>query len=120
MTGRLVRVLTLIAAPANNERGPRYMEKALAAIHQAGLRHEPLTLLYGSIAGQIGLFVRCRLSVRELVISPIIANYPHCSVSEIEQDEATPLHTWSSDLELVPELFPILRHAQFEDMLNHN
>ena len=23
-------------------------------------------------------------------------------------------------LELVPELFPILRHAQFEDMLNRN
>lgn len=118
--GTLGRVLTLIAVPANNERGPRYMEKALAAIHQAGLRHKPITLLYGSVAGQIGLFVRCPPAVRELVLSPIVANYPHCSVSDIEQDDATTLHTWSSDLELVPELFPILRHAQFEDMLNHN
>ena len=28
-------VLKLLSAPATNERGPRYMEKALAAIHQA-------------------------------------------------------------------------------------
>ncbi|MEX1026766.1 MAG: hypothetical protein WD049_01985, partial [Candidatus Paceibacterota bacterium] len=27
---------------------------------------------------------------------------------------------WFVDLDLRPELFPILRHAQFEDLLNHN
>src|SRR5438094_48733 len=52
---------------------------------------------------------------------PIVGNYPHCSVSEVpEPEHEDELQTWTTDLELAPELFPILRHAQFEDLLNHN
>ena len=117
-----IPMLTLIAAPANNERGPRYMEKALAAVHQSGFRQQPITLIYGCVGGQIGLLLRCTRSQRDLVLGPIEANYPQCSISVVEEDQ-TPDGTnesWSVDLELVPELFPILRHSQFEDMLNHN
>jgi hypothetical protein len=39
-------VLKLLTAPETNDRGPRYMERALAAIHQANHRREPITLLY--------------------------------------------------------------------------
>jgi hypothetical protein len=34
------------------------MEKSLAAMHQARLRHS-VTLIYGSTDEQVGLFVRC-------------------------------------------------------------
>ncbi len=51
---------TLIAAPANNERGPRYMEKALAAVHQAHLRQSPMTLAYGAADGQVAFMLQCR------------------------------------------------------------
>ena len=40
-------MLFQITSPANNERGPRYMEKAFAAIHQAKPRHA-VTLVYGA------------------------------------------------------------------------
>ena len=113
-------VLFLITAPVNNERGPRYMEKALASIHQARLRY-PVSLLYGSRQEQIGLFIRCHSTDREAVLEPIVANYPECAVSVVDEWETgSDVTTWSCDVELVPELFPILRHAQFEDMLNNN
>lgn len=113
-------MLTQIAAPADNERGPRYMERALAALHQASHGHQSVTLMYGSVAGQVGLFVRCGRAHRERVLGPIAANYPHCSLTEVG-DEATAKDTdcWTVDLKLTPELLPILRHAQFEDSLNH-
>ena len=65
-------MLFLIAVPANNTRGPRYMEKSLAAMHQARLRH-PVTLIYGSTDEQVGLFVRCHAADRDAVLQPILA-----------------------------------------------
>lgn len=110
----------LISAPADNERGPRYMERALAAIHEAHVRHPPITLLYGTVSGQIGLMLQCTHVQKALVLDPIIANYPQCTYTVCEDDgPSDEWVTWSQDVTLRPELFPILRHAQFEDLLNH-
>ena len=112
-------VLKLFTAPETNDRGPRYMERALAAIHQANQQHEPITLLYGASDDRVALFVRVAEHIDELVTSPIAANYPNCSLVTVEQNDDVPpeFETWSAELELCPELFPILRHAQFEDLL---
>ncbi len=110
----------LVTVPANNERGPRYMEKALAAIHQARLRR-PVTFSFGTHQGQIGLFIHCHPRDRETVLEPIIASYPQSSIVPVDELSVTAaFESWSTDIELKPELFPILRHAQFEDTLNHN
>ena len=101
------------------------MEKSLAAMHQARLRH-PVTLIYGSTDEQVGLFVRCHAADRDTVLQPILANYPHATVTLGKDGSRTgecttpECQVWHSDVQLVPELFPILRHAQFEDALNHN
>ena len=101
------------------------MEKSLAAMHQARLRH-PVTLIYGSSDEQVGLFVRCHAADREAVLEPIVANYPHSTVTLVEKGSrpgecaSAEYAVWHSDVQLVPELFPILRHAQFEDALNRN
>jgi hypothetical protein len=113
-------VLFLITVPANNVRGPRYMEKALAAVHQAKPRH-PVSLVYGSQQQQIGLFIRCAPVDRDSVLEPIVAAYPQATVTPAEDwSPGRDTTSWSCSIELVPELFPILRHAQFEDALNHN
>ena len=95
------------------------MEKALAAIHQAGLGQTVVRLEYGSFDGHVGLFCRFPDSVRSLVLGPLAANYPECRFDFFEpghgESAATP--TWYADLQLTPELYPILRHSQFEDML---
>lgn len=117
-------MLKSLAAPATNERGPRYMEKALAAIHQANHQHQPIVFGYGSSQQRVGLFVEFPDEVEQLVCDPITANYPQCSVTNAEPEtsllDSTEPETWSAELSLVPELFPILRHGQFEDQLNRN
>ena len=113
-------MLKLLTAPETNDRGPRYMERALAAIHQANSQREPITLLYGASDDRVALFVRFADHVEELITSPIAANYPNCSLATVQKDDDVPpgFETWTAELELCPELFPILRHAQFEDLLN--
>ncbi len=95
------------------------MEKALASIHQSGLHRRSLTLVYGAVGEHIGLLLRCPNALREIVLGPIIANYPQCSFTDVPDDAVHAVsQTLSVDLTLVPELLPILRHAQFEDALN--
>ncbi len=60
------------------------MEKSLAAMHQARLRHS-VTLMYGSTDEQVGLFVRCHVADREAVLEPIVANYPHATIAVVEE-----------------------------------
>src|SRR5437879_1781891 len=98
------------------------MERALAAIHQAHRHEERITLLYAAQDGRVGLFVHLPDSLEEFVCGPITANYPNCTLATTEGlDERVPgWGSWSAALELSPEVFPILRHAQFEDLLNGN
>jgi hypothetical protein len=113
----------LLSAPPNNERSPRYMEKALAAIHQANRRRQTVILEYGCQEGRVGLYARYPDRITSLVAGPIQANYPRCTLQPAERTsriEEETSHTWSAELSLEPELFPILRHAQFEDLLNGN
>jgi hypothetical protein len=114
------KVLKLLTAPVTNDRSPRYMERALAAIHQARCHDEPVTLIYAATDGRVGLFLKFPSSLEELITGPIAANYPNCTLTTVERFDEAPegWSTWSTKLELTPEFFPILRHAQFEDLLN--
>ena len=110
-----------LSTPADNERGPRYMEKALAAFHQAATQRDVVVLEYASDGEQVGLRVRCQARLVEVVLGPLTANYPECVLAEVDgEDGRSERETWAVELRLVPELFPILRHGQFEDALNRN
>jgi hypothetical protein len=113
-------MLKLLTAPATNDHTPRYMERALAAIHEAQHHSEPITLLYATAGGRIGLFLQCADHLEELVTGPLIAAYPNCTLETIDRIDDVPpgWKTWSAELHLTAEIFPILRHAQFEDLLN--
>jgi hypothetical protein len=115
-------VLKLLTVPVTNDRSPRYMERAVAAIHQADRDGESVRLIYATTEGRVGLFLQCPDSICDLVANPIVANYPNCTLETVEGFDACPSgwSTWSTALELTPEIFPILRHSQFEDLLNGN
>ena len=110
----------LWTAPADNERGPRYMEKALAAIHQALNPGQTVTFSFGSRDGRVGLFVECEAESMARVIDPLVANYPQCPLTLVTDEGLPQGETWAMTGELVPELFPLIRHPQFEDQLNRN
>lgn len=99
------------------------MEKALAAIHQANHQGASVVFEYGSSQQRVGLFVQIPDELEQFVCEPITANYPQCSVTTAEPEssrDSVHQETWFAELTLVPELFPILRHGQFEDQLNRN
>ncbi len=97
------------------------MEKALAAIHQGLSRWESFSVGFGNTEGQVALFMRCPRSLRQKVVDPIEANYPLCAITEeLVRADRSDTEAWSTNVRLTPELFPILRHSQFEDMLNHS
>lgn len=109
-------MLTTISVPADNERGPRYMERAFAAIHEARWHRAPLVFVYGCLADRIGLFIQHPMALKSLVLDPITANYPDCQLAAMEESSIPAGYTtWSQSVTLTPDLFPILRHAQFED-----
>lgn len=106
-------MLMLPTAPVMNGRSPRDMERALAAIHQANGGELVALIVYAASEGRFGLFIRFANATDELVTGPFSANYPNCSLTTVERLDTAPLEceSWYGDLELNPEIFPILRHA---------
>jgi hypothetical protein len=97
------------------------MEKALAAMHQAIGHGQTLAFEYATEGGKVGLFVEFPEDAESIVTGPLLANYPHCTLTRADAEPLPPAwQSWSAELMLTPELFPILRHAQFEDLLNGN
>ncbi|MBS0264201.1 MAG: hypothetical protein JSS02_19850, partial [Planctomycetes bacterium] len=113
-------MLRILTAPAANSRGPRYMERALAAIHQSNRVGFICTLGFGLYDARSVLIVESPDEFEEQFFGPIAANYPNCSLTAPEDQAKGPkfASTWYAHLKLIPDLFPILRHAQFEDLLN--
>ncbi len=64
-----LRVLRLLSVPAGNERTPRFMEKALGAIHQSLATGQVSSLEYGVIRGRVALFCRYPEELRESLIT---------------------------------------------------
>src|SRR5438132_10388959 len=85
-----VAMLKRLAAPATNDRSPRYMERALAAIHQARENAEPITLLYAATEGRVGLFLQFADHLENYVSGPIVANYPNCTLTGVETIDEPP------------------------------
>jgi len=113
-------VLLSIRVPADNERGPSYVEQALAAIHQANVDRLPLDFAYGSHAGTVTLVCRCPPLLSGVVRSQLAAHYPAATIDVLSDDAFAPpagSSPWSLDLRLRPDLFPIRRHGQFDDPL---
>lgn len=97
------------------------MEKALAAIHQAIPASGTVAFEYGEHEGRVGLFVSFPDKLEQIVTNPLVANYPQSAIILTPEGEVpSDGHTWQVTLTLTPDLFPILRHAQFEDLANRS
>src|SRR4051794_5276946 len=60
-------VRLVFRVPAENDRGPQYMEQALAAIHQANPERLPLTLAFRRYEGHVTLACDCPDDLRAVV-----------------------------------------------------
>ncbi len=111
----------IVRVPADNVRGPQYMEHALAAIHQANPRRLPLALEFRRHAGEVTLACRFPAELCETIEGQLFAHYPDCQVLPDPDDSASnrpELKSFVMHLHLHDDLFPLRRYTQFEDVLN--
>ena len=116
-------MLIALSVPADNDRGPQYMEQALAAIHQANADRLPIEFAFGVHGKTVALFCRFPAELAATVTAQLAAHYPAASIERLGGTVPAPaekFQTWTAELRLHPELFPIRRYAQFDDMLNRN
>lgn len=117
MTNRLLH----IRVPQDNERGPLYMEPAISAVHS--LQSQTVGLEIGmNTQGKIGFYVHAADQAVRLVESQLYAQYPDIDIEYVADDPFTTTaeqEVYSMELEFkAPEVFPIKRHPQFDDMLS--
>ncbi len=104
------------------KRGPLYAESSIAALHSLKGIDVPLSLEIGmGRGGKIGFFVRAARGAVRLTESQMYAQYPDIDIEYMDEDPfvaAEGEQVFSLDLALTdPEVFPIKRHPQFDDML---
>src|SRR5437879_493497 len=109
-----------LRVPAGNERGPQYIEQALAAIHQANPDRLPITLEFRRHAGNVTLACSVPDELRAVVETQFFAAYPDAVLEEIATNDPPPPddQVWELHLHLHREILPIRRFAQFEDSQN--
>lgn len=109
-----------LRVPADNIRGPQYMDLALAAIHQANHRRAPITLEIRRHRGQVTLGCDFPEELHAVIAGQLFAQYPDCQIVPLGEEEVPPAgsKTWEWALQLRHDLFPIRRYTQFEDTLN--
>lgn len=116
-------LLHIRCSKENEERGPFYAEPAIAALHALRGVDRVVSLEIGvTREGKIGFFVRGSERALQLAESQLYAQYPDCDITRITEDPfalTSQEEVFSLDLELVdPEVFPIKRHPQFDDLLS--
>jgi len=114
-------VLLALSVPADNQRGPQWMDQALAAIHQANPDRRPLDLLFAHAARAVGLFCSVPPELSSAFTAQLAAHYPTATLDRLPDDAFAPpdgFLSWSAEVRLTPDLFPIRRYAQFDDPLN--
>lgn len=114
-------VRVTVTVPPTNERGPQYMDQALAAMHQANARRLPVNFEFAWHEGSVAVFCRFPAELRGVVEGQLYAQYPDCRIETLNADTLNPAAdetTWTIELRLRPGIFPIKRYVQFEDALN--
>jgi len=115
-------VLLSITPPSTNDRGPQYMERVFSSVLESIGDRDEIQLEYGCLDGTVGIYCRFASHLKAHVTQHLKAKYPNCTIEEIGEralDDVDPSHTtWSASLVLRPDLFPILRHKQFQDLVD--
>ena len=101
--------------------GPLVMENVLASIHSLKGEDGCVSLEIGVIEGSICFFVRATKKAAAMVESQLYAQYPDAEIEEVQKD---PLKALDGEVVTVeelsladPEVFPIKRHPQFDDVM---
>ena len=116
-------MLIALSVPADNDRGPQYMEQVLAAIHQANPDRLPIEFCFGVHEKTVLLYCRFPPELAAVVTTQLAAHYPTGTISRLPDAAFAPpaqFQTSVVELRLHPDLFYVRRYSQFDDALNRN
>jgi len=98
------------------------MEKVFSSVLESISDGDEIQLEYGCLDGTIGIYCRFASHLKAHITEHLKAKYPNCTIQEIDEDALDDVDpsrtTWSASLVLRPDLFPILRHKQFQDLID--
>ena len=104
-----------------NERGPFYVESSISALHSLQGSNTVGLEIGMATTGKIGFYVRSSSDAVRLTESQLYAQYPDIDIEYVKDDPFLVSEdeiVVTADLVLAgPEIFPIKRHPQFDDML---
>src|SRR5437899_793150 len=99
-----------LCVPATNERGPKFVEQAFAAIHQANPHRLPLSLELCSVEQSVSLACSFPSELRAIIEGQLFAQYPDLKLEATAEPTLPPGHrVWVSELTLTPDVFPLRR-----------
>ncbi len=120
----LLRIRPALPDPEDKSgnRGPILMEPAISAMHYLKKGQDVVSLEIGFYQGKICFFARCTRASVGLIESQLYAQYPDIDIEEVPTTIFDPKEGESvvyTDLAFTdPEVYPIKRHPQFDDMLS--
>ena len=113
-------MLRALSVPAGNERGPLFLEQALAALHQANPRRLAIRLLALRHQGEVTLALDIPDELRTVAEGQLYAHYPEARLVTLTEDASPPVTAsdgWTATLDVRPDFYPIRCYSQFEDPL---
>ncbi len=119
--GMISRVLVHLHAPADQVRGPQYLEAALDAWHQTSdRRRRSITLAMAWDGDQVRLSLDGPAESLRPLVEQLADAYPDCRFTRVAEEIPETPASWSARLRLTPDVFPLRTFTQFEDRLNRN
>ncbi len=121
-TQALLRIRPAMPDPEDKtSRGPALMEPAISAMHYLKGKGSRVSFELASFQGKISYFVRASRSAASLIESQLYAQYPDVDIEEVAINLLSPKPgevVVSRDFKLQhPEVYPIKRYSQFDDLL---
>lgn len=105
----------------HGKHGPILIESAIASLHSLRKTDGLVSLEIGFYQGKVCFFVRCSRNAAPLLESQLYAQYPEADIEQRPDTELDPTEgeqVLTAELGLArPEVFPIKRHPQFDDLL---
>jgi len=120
----LMRIRPALPDPEDKtgNRGPILMEPAISAMHYLKGADGIVGLEIGFYQGKVCFFARCTRAAAGLIESQLYAQYPDIDIEPVPADIFEPKageSVFFTDLEFTdPEVYPIKRHPQFDDLLS--
>jgi hypothetical protein len=111
-------MLLRVTASAFNDRGPHFMEQALAAIHEGIKSRDAVTFTLRCTDAGVALFIGLTRKLRPLVEGQLLSQYPSARIEQVDDEFLMPRDgetVWLQTVIAAPAIASLRIHSDFLD-----